>query len=97
VGHLVFVKPYSSNAGAVKYQHEQAYVLAKGRPAAPRQPIGDVISWEYSGNKLHPTQKPLSILKPIVQSFSEVGSVVLDPFAGSGSVCLASNTLSGKG
>jgi site-specific DNA-methyltransferase (adenine-specific) len=93
VGHLVFVKPYSSSSGVVKYQHEQAYVLAKGKPKSPRQLIGDVIPWEYSGNRLHPTQKPLGILKPIIQSFSEVGSVVLDPFAGSGSSCLASKAL----
>jgi adenine-specific DNA-methyltransferase len=93
VGHLVFVKPYTSSSGVVKYQHEQAYVLAKGKPKAPKQLIGDVIPWEYSGNKLHPTQKPLGILKPIIQSFSEQGDVVCDPFAGSGSCCLASKAL----
>jgi site-specific DNA-methyltransferase (adenine-specific) len=93
VGHLVFVKSYSSSSGVVKYQHEQAYVLAKGKPKAPKQLIGDVIPWEYSGNRLHPTQKPLGILKPIIQSFSEPGSTILDCFAGSGSSCLAAKSL----
>ncbi len=93
VGHLVFVKPYCSSSGVVKYQHEQAYVLAKGKPQAPKQLIGDVSPWEYSGNKLHPTQKPLAILKPLIQTFSEPGSVVLDCFCGSGSTCLASKSL----
>ncbi len=93
VGHLVFIKQYASNAGVVKYQHEQAYVLAKGRPAAPAQPIGDVLQWEYSGNKLHPTQKPLNILKPLIQTFTEQGSLVLDPFCGAAGTCLAAKSL----
>ncbi len=68
-------------------------MLAKGKPKAPKQLIGDVIKWEYSGNKLHPTQKPLAILKPLIQSFSEPGSTMLDCFAGSGSSCLAAKSL----
>jgi DNA modification methylase len=32
VGHLVFRKPYASSAGFLHYQHESAYLLAKGRP-----------------------------------------------------------------
>src|SRR5512135_569502 len=41
VGHLVFTKQYASNSGIVRYQHEQAYVLAKGKPKEPGQPISD--------------------------------------------------------
>lgn len=37
----------------------------------------------------HPTQKPLSISQRIVAHFSNPGDVVLVPFAGSGSECLA--------
>lgn len=33
VGHIVFTKPYASKSAFVGYQHESAYVLAKGRPA----------------------------------------------------------------
>jgi site-specific DNA-methyltransferase (adenine-specific) len=32
VGHLVFRKTYSSKSRFLRYQHEQAYLLAKGRP-----------------------------------------------------------------
>ena len=38
----------------------------------------------------HPTQKPLSISTRIVRHFSNQGDVVLVPFAGSGSECVAS-------
>jgi len=37
----------------------------------------------------HPTQKPLSISRRIVKHFSREGDLVIVPFAGSGSECLA--------
>jgi len=57
VGHIVFRKTYSSKSRFLSYRHEQAYLLAKGRPPLPKQPVADVIDMPYSGNKLHPTQK----------------------------------------
>jgi len=93
VGHLAFPKRYSSSSKFLRYQHECAYLLAKGYPALPKATIGDVIDWTYSGNKLHPTQKPLSVLLPLVETFSAPGGLVLDPFAGSGSTLLAARTL----
>jgi DNA modification methylase len=62
VGHLTFPKRYTSSTGFLRAQHENAYLLAKGRPKEPEYAIGDVIDWTYSGNKLHPTQKPLPVL-----------------------------------
>jgi DNA modification methylase len=59
----------------------------------PKETIGDVIDWTYSGNKLHPTQKPLSVLLPLVETFSPLCGTVLDPFAGSGSSLLAAKML----
>lgn len=38
----------------------------------------------------HPTQKPLSISNRIIRHFSSSGEMVLVPFAGSGSECVAS-------
>lgn len=89
VGHIVFRKKYSSKRRFFSYQHEQAFLLAKGRPPLPKQPLGDVIDMPYSGNKLHPTQKPVGALAPLIRSFSLPGELVLDPFAGSGSSCAA--------
>lgn len=37
----------------------------------------------------HPTQKPLSISNRIVKHFSNEGDLVVVPFAGSGSECVA--------
>jgi site-specific DNA-methyltransferase (adenine-specific) len=93
VGHLVFRKTYSSKARFLSYRHEQAYLLAKGRPPLPKQPLADVMDMPYSGNKLHPTQKPLPVLLPLVETFSAPAALVLDPFSGSGSSLLAAKML----
>lgn len=93
VGHLTFPKRYTSKTRCLRYQHESAYLLAKGNPQIPEYVIGDVLDWTYSGNKLHPTQKPLGILIPLIKSFSNFGDVVLDPFAGSGSTCVAAKAM----
>ena len=93
VGHFVFPKRYTSATRLLRYQHECAYLLAKGFPKEPAYIIGDVIDWTYSGNKLHPTQKPLSVLLPLVETFSTPGALVLDPFAGSGSSLAAARML----
>ena len=93
VGHLMFPKRYASSTRFLRYQHESAHLLAKGNPRQPENPIADVIEWKYTGNKLHPTQKPIEALMPLVESFSRPGDTVLDPFAGSGSTLLAAKML----
>lgn len=93
IGHLVFPKRYTSTTRHLRYQHECAYLLAKGYPQEPAYPIGDVIEFSYSGNKLHPTEKPLSALLPLVETFSQPDSLVLDCFAGSGSSLHAAKAL----
>ncbi len=93
IGHLVWVKPYASTEKFVRYYHEQAYLLAKGRLRKPRLRLPDVLEWRYTGNRLHPTQKPLMAILPLVQAFSDKGDIVLDPFAGSGTTAVAAQQL----
>ena len=93
VGHIVFRKRYGSNARFLSYRHESAYLLAKGRPPLPGSPVPDVLDWEYSGNQLHPTQKPVQPLKTLIEAFTKPGAVVLDPFCGSGSTLVAAQEL----
>ena len=93
IGHITFIKRYASTERFLRYQHENAYLLAKGNPQKPARTIPDVLEWQYTGNHLHPTQKPVSVLTPLVDSFSSPGDVVLDPFCGSGSTLLAARKL----
>jgi site-specific DNA-methyltransferase (adenine-specific) len=96
VGHLVWAKSYASRVGFLEARHEQAYLLAKGHPQKPHAPVPDVLPWEYTGNIAHPTEKAVSVLRPLVESFCTAGGVVLDPFAGSGSTLVAA-ALAGRG
>lgn len=89
VGHVVFAKSYASSSRFLRHHHEQAYLLAKGNARLPGKPLSDVRDWSYSGNRLHPTQKPLSILRPFIEAYCSPGGIVLDPFCGSGSTLVA--------
>ena len=45
------------------------------------------------GNKQHPTEKPVDLMKLYVENSSQVGDMVLDPFMGSGSTGVACKEL----
>lgn len=45
------------------------------------------------GNKKHPTEKPVELMEILVSQSSNEGDLVLDPFCGSGSTCVASRNL----
>ena len=57
--------------------------------------------WDISNNKekreleyrKHPTQKPLRVLKRMIQLSSREGDIMLTPFSGAGSECLAAKEL----
>lgn len=89
VGHFVATKRYASSRRFLEYRHEQAYLLAKGHAAPPAKPISDVLPWEYTGNRWHPTEKPLCTLRPLIEAFTAPGELVLDPFAGSAATLVA--------
>jgi len=93
VGNIAFRKPYASSTRYLARCHEAAYLLAKGFPPFPDRPPPDVIDWHYSGNRLHPTQKPVSILKPLIAAFTKPGDIVLDSFAGAGYTLVAAHEL----
>jgi DNA modification methylase len=46
--------------------------------------------------RVHPTQKPLVLMGQLVQQFTDVGDVILDPTAGSGTTGLAAKRLGRK-
>ena len=89
VGHIVWTKPYASRKALTAYHHESAYVLAKGWPEKPQNPFRDVQDWTYSGNRLHPTEKSVEVIAPLIRAFSKPGELVLDPFLGSGTTAVA--------
>ena len=61
----------------------------------PQMGITDV--WRdidfYTEKRFHPTQKPIKLIKRLIQASSNENDLVLDPFGGSGATALASLTL----
>ncbi len=55
--------------------------------------LGQTISKERTG---YPTQKPLALLERIIQASSKKGDLVLDPFCGCATTCIASEKLERK-
>lgn len=58
----------------------------------------DWVGFGYINNpdkekKQHPTQKPLALMKYLVESFSQEGQTILDPFAGAGTTLVAAKEL----
>lgn len=54
--------------------------------------VFDWFQWERDGReipKIHPTQKPVKVLKRLIEIFTDPGDVVIDPCAGSGSTLRA--------
>ena len=52
--------------------------------------------WKRDGKeypKIHPSQKPISVLKRLIETFTDEGDVVIDPCAGSGSTLRAAREL----
>ena len=55
------------------------------------------MEWSKDGKdipKIHPTQKPLKVLKRLIEIFTDEGDVVIDPVAGSGTTLRACAELS---
>jgi adenine-specific DNA-methyltransferase len=89
VSHLTWVKAHCSREGYTKSYHEVGFLLAKGKPPRPATPPSDVLPWEYTGNTLHPNQKPVIGITPLIEAYSKPGDLVIDPFAGSGTTGVA--------
>ncbi len=102
---LVFIKNYSSQVlkANMKIVGATEYAIVLYRDKLPKFNNKDVFGnnkmifnwfeWKKdSGNeypKIHPTQKPVVLLKKLIEIFTDEGDVVIDPVAGSGSTLRA--------
>ena len=60
--------------------------------------VMNCIDWVRDGSseKIHPTQKPVELLKKLIEIFTDEGDVIIDPCAGSGSTLIAATELKRK-
>lgn len=96
---LVFIKNYSAQVlkANMKVVGATEYALVLYRDKLPKfrnggHMIFNWFEWKRDGKeypKIHPTQKPISVLKRLIEIFTDEGDVVIDPCAGSGSTLRA--------
>ena len=97
--NLVFRKNFSAQVlkANMKIVGNCEYGLVFYREKLPKfnnngKMIFNCIDWEKDKKetpKLHPTQKPIGLLKKLIEIFTDEGEVVIDPCAGSGSTLIA--------
>lgn len=100
---LTFIKNYSSQVlkANMKIVGACEYALVLYRDKLPKfNNDGQMIfNWFYYEKneknvpKIHPTQKPITILKRLISIFTDKGDIVIDPVAGSGSTLRAAAEL----
>lgn len=103
--NLVFRKNFSAQVlkANMKIVGNCEYGLIFYRDRLPKfnnngKMIFNCIDWERDGetDKLHPTQKPVALLKKIIEIFTDEGDIVIDPVAGSGSSLVAAIEMNRK-
>ena len=102
---LVFIKNYSAQVlkANMKIVGATEYAVVLYRDKLPKfnnngKMIFNWFDWERdtTSPKLHPTQKPIGVLKRLIEIFTDEGDVVIDPCCGSGSTLIASRQLKRK-
>lgn len=96
---LVFIKKNSSQVLKANMRIVGAceYALVLYRDKLPKfnnngKMVMNWMEWERDDDKipkLHPTQKPINVLKRLIEIFTDEGDTVIDPVAGSGSTLRA--------
>jgi site-specific DNA-methyltransferase (adenine-specific) len=97
--NLVFRKNFSAQVlkANMRIVGNAEYGLLLYRDKLPKfnnnnKMIFNIIDWEKEDSttkKIHPTQKPVKLLKHLINIFTDQGDVVIDPVAGSGSTLVA--------
>jgi site-specific DNA-methyltransferase (adenine-specific) len=103
--NLVFRKNFSAQVlkANMKVVGNCEYGLIFYRDRLPKfrnagKMIFNCMDWprDNESEKIHPTQKPVELLKRLIEIFTDEGDVVIDPCAGSGSTLVAAERLNRK-
>ena len=83
-------KAYSAKQGApsTNYDNKRMREPVMKNYKAERYPL-DVVKFQRDRNSLHPTQKPVELVRYLIRTYSEVGGVILDNCMGSGTTAVA--------
>ncbi len=67
--------------------------IQKGRRFINGSRDSNIFKFARTGNKIHPTQKPVDLMEYLIEKFTDENEVVLDPFMGSGTTGVACKNL----
>jgi DNA modification methylase len=85
-GLLVWNKTYFGMGSTFRNQHELILHFSKGVGREPlRRDVGNVLDFAPIRDGMHPTEKPVPLLRTLLSVVCPPRGVVLDCFAGSGS------------
>jgi len=73
-------------------RHECILVLEKGRPRYRDLALPNVLCYPRPTGQAHPHAKPVELLVRLIETSTDPGDLVLDPFAGSGSTLVAARS-----
>lgn len=76
--------------------YEFIFYFRKGKPALKKDRINGVIDIKHIGHfdkTLHPTQKPLKLIRYLLDNITNENDIILDPFMGSGTTAVACKEL----
>lgn len=76
--------------GAFAHQYEMCLYGHKGRDKRRGSRLRDVLEYNRVVDDKHPNRKPVDLLSTLIRNSSDIGDLILDPFAGSGSTLIAS-------
>jgi site-specific DNA-methyltransferase (adenine-specific) len=100
--NLVFRKNFSAQVlkANMRVVGNAEYAILLYREKLPKfnnhgRMVFNVFDWprETEIEKIHPTQKPVSLLENLIDIFTDEDEVVIDPVAGSGSTLIAARNL----
>lgn len=104
--NLVFRKNFSPQVlkANMKIVGNCEYALLFYRDKLPKfnnngKMVFNCMDWERDGSdvpKIHTTQKPLKVIKKLIELFTDEGDIVIDPCAGSGSTIVSAIHLNRK-
>ena len=96
---LIWIKEGVLTQGTRSWEYQRSYELillaVKGSPALTSSMLSPIFSTKvvHSSKLIHPNEKPVEVIKQIIEHSTYDNALILDPFAGSGVVGVAAKQM----
>lgn len=85
-----YVTDYEFALWATKKNGKWTFNKKTSKPYIRPEFVASIVS---SKNRIHPTEKPISLIEEIINIHTNEGDIIFDPFSGSGSISYVANKL----